>query len=109
MIITIIVAGVVALALGIGIGYYLRLITSLGQKGSIELEIKEMLVGAKEEASRITDEAKKKAEDKESDLKNLEKDKEEKFQETEKRLIKKEELLDARQVEIDKEVENIKL
>lgn len=103
-----IIVGVAALALGTGIGYYLRMIKSLGQKGSIELEIKEMLVGAKEEANRIVDEAKKKAEDKDRELRSLEKEKDEKFKETEKRLIKKEELLDGRQVEIDREVENIK-
>jgi ribonuclease Y len=105
--ITIIVA-IAALALGTGIGYYLRMIKSLGQKGSIELEIKEMLVGAKEEASRIVDEAKKKADDKERELRDLEREKDDKFKETEKRLIKKEELLDTRQIEIDREVENIK-
>ncbi len=105
--ITIIVA-IAALALGTGIGYYLRMIKSLGQKGSIELEIKEMLVGAKEEANRIVDEAKKKADEKDHELRNLEREKDEKFKETEKRLIKKEELLDTRQMEIDKEVENIK-
>lgn len=106
--ITIIVA-IAALALGVGVGYYLRMIKSLGQKGSIELEIKEMLVGAKEEANRIVDEAKKKAEEKDRELRETEREKEEKFQETEKRLIKKEELLDTRQIEIDREVENIKL
>ncbi len=105
--ITIIVA-IAALALGTGIGYYLRMIKSLGQKGSIELEIKEMLVGAKEEANRIVDEAKKKADEKDVELRNLEREKDEKFKETEKRLIKKEELLDTRQIEIDREVENIK-
>jgi ribonuclease Y len=85
------------------------MIKSLGQKGSIELEIKEMLVGAKEEANRIVDEAKKKAEEKDRELREIEREKDEKFQETEKRLIKKEELLDTRQIEIDREVENIKL
>ncbi len=104
-----IIVGIAALILGTGIGYYLRMIKSLGQKGSIEVEIKEMLIGAKEEASRIVDEAKKKAEERDAELRGMEKEKEEKFQETEKRLIKKEELLDARQTEIDKEVENIKL
>lgn len=106
---TIIITALIALALGTGIGYYLRMIKSLGQKGSIELEIKEMLVGAKEEASRIVDEAKKKADDKDRELRDLEREKSEEFKETEKRLIKKEELLDTRQVEIDREVENIKV
>ena len=104
-----IVIGILALVAGLGLGYYLRLITSLGKKGSIELEIKEMLVGAKEEASIILDSAKKKVEDSDAELKRVEREKGEEWKRTETRLIKKEELLDARQVEIDKEVENIKL
>ena len=47
--------------LGILIGYYLRLIISLGKKGSMELEIKEMLLTAKEDAKKITAEAQEKA------------------------------------------------
>jgi ribonuclease Y len=99
----------IALIIGLGVGYYLRLITSLGKKGSIEVEIKEMLVTAKEEANRIVDDAKKKADDVETDMKKREQEKEDSWKQTETRLIKKEELLDARQTEIDKEVENIKL
>ncbi len=105
---TTIIVGIIALALGTGVGYYLRMIKSLGQKGSIELEIKEMLVSAKEEANRIVDEAKKKADEKDRELREIEREKNEEFKETEKRLIKKEELLDTRQIEIDREVENIK-
>ena len=101
--------GAVALLLGVAIGYYLRVIIALGQKRSIEIDIKQMLVGAKEEAQKITDEAKKKSEGKLAELKEEEKKKEAEFKDTEKRLIKKDELLDARQTEIDKEVENIKL
>jgi ribonuclease Y len=107
--ISIIITAVVALLAGIGLGYFLRFITSLGKKGSIELEIKELLLSAKGEAQRILDEAKKKAEEKDVELRETERVKNEEFKETEKRLIKKEELLDARQVEIDKEVENIKI
>ncbi len=103
------IIAIIALLAGLGVGYYLRLITSLGKKGSIEVEIKEMLVTAKEEANKILDDAKKKAEDVENDTKKREQEKEESWKQTETRLIKKEELLDARQTEIDKEVENIKL
>lgn len=104
----IIILGAGALLLGVGVGYYLRLIIALGQRRSIEIDIKQMMVGAKEEAQRITDDAKKKSEEKLTELKEEEKKKEQEFKETEKRLIKKDELLDARQVEIDKEAENIK-
>ncbi len=75
----------------------------------MELEIKQMMLGAKEEAQKVVDEAKKKAEDVLAESQKESKKKEEEWDETRHRLIKKEELLDARQVEIDKEVENIKL
>lgn len=104
-----ILIGVVVLLLGVGIGYYLRVIIALGKRRSIEIDIKQMMVGAKEEAQKITEEAKKKTERQLAELKEEEKKKEEELKETEKRLIKKDELLDARQAEINKEVENIKL
>ena len=97
------------LLLGAGIGYYLRLLVALGKRRSIEIDIKQMMVGAKEEAQRITEEAKKKSEEQLANLKEEEKKKEQEFRETEKRLIKKDEFLDARQVEVNKEVEDIKL
>jgi ribonucrease Y len=105
----IILIGVGVLLLGVGIGYYLRLIIALGKRRSIEIDIKQMMVGAKEEAQKITDEAKKTSETKLAELREEEKKKEHEFKETEKRLIKKDEFLDARQVEVDKEVENIKM
>src|SRR3989344_365956 len=100
MSIIIILIGVGVLLLGVGIGYYLRLIIALGKRRSIEIDIKQMMVGAKEEAQKITDEAKKKSEEQLANLKE---------EETEKRLIKKDEFLDARQIEVNKEVEGIKL
>ncbi len=106
---TIILIGAGALVLGIIVGYYLRLIIALGKRRSIEIDIKQMMIGAKEEAQRIIDEAKTKAEEKTATLLKEEKTKEEELKEKEKRLIKKEELLDSRQVEIDKEIENIKI
>lgn len=105
----IILIGAIALLLGILVGYYLRVVVALGKRRSIEIDIKQMMVGAKEEAQKITEEAKKKVEGKLAELKEEEKEKEVEFKETEKRLIKKDELLDARQAEINKEVENIKL
>lgn len=97
------------LFLGVVVGYYLRLIIALGKKRSIEIDIKQMMLGAKEEAQRITDEAKAKSEEKLAKIEEEEKNKVEEFKETEKRLIKKDELLDSRQAEIDKEVESLKL
>jgi ribonuclease Y len=93
---------------GIAIGYYLRLIISLGKKGSMELEIKEMLLTAKEEAKKITTEAELKSKKYIDEARVEIKEKEEKVQQAESRLIKKEDILDKRQTDIDKEVELIK-
>ena len=97
------------LLLGAGIGYYLRVIVALGKRRSIEIDIKQMMVAAREEAQKISDEAKKASEEKLATLKEEEKKKEQEFKETEKRLIKKDEFLDARQMEVNKEAEDIKL
>lgn len=97
-----------AALVGALLGYYLRILVSKGQRGSMELEIKQMMVDAKEEAQRILDEAKNKAETKIAELREEEKEKDQEFKKTEDRLIKKENLLDARQTEIDREVESIK-
>ena len=106
---TAIIISIAALLVGVGVGYYLRLIISLGKKGSMELEIKQMMLGAKEEAQRVVDDAKKKAEEIQNESQKQATQKEEELKQTEHRLIKKDELLDARQIEIDKEIENIKL
>ena len=95
--------------LGIALGYYLRLIISLGKRGSMELEIKEMMLKAKEEAKKITEEAQIKAIDALTEARGEMKEKEEKFKKAEERIIKKEDTLDQRQADIDKEVESIKL
>ena len=89
-------------------GFVFRYLLTMGKRGSMELEIKQKIVEAKEEAARILDESKKKTEKREEELKTEEREKEAEFKKTEERLIKKEELLDARQVELDKEEEDIK-
>ena len=93
---------------GIGFGYFLRWIISLGQRGSVELRIKQMELHAKEEAKRIIEESEKKAEENLNAVRVELKEREDKVQKTEDRLIKKEEFLDKRQVDIDKEVEQVK-
>lgn len=94
---------------GLAIGYYLRVIISLGKKGSMELEIKEMILTAKEDAKKITTEAETKANKLIEEARGEIKEKEEKNSQSEARLIKKEDLLDKRQADIDKEVELIKV
>lgn len=97
-----------AASAGIAFGYFLRWIISLGRKGSMELDIKQMMLEAKEEATRIISEAESKAEETLKTSRVEIKEREEKIEKTEERLIKKEDLLDNRQIDIDKEVETLK-
>jgi len=97
-----------AVFFGVAAGYFLRWIVALGKHGSMELEIKQMTLEAKEEAKRITAEAEKKAEAHISELRKELKDKEAQLKRTEDRFVKKEEFLDKRQLDIDTEVDTIK-
>ncbi|MDQ3089537.1 MAG: ribonuclease Y [bacterium] len=93
---------------GIGFGYLLRLIISLGKKGSMELDIKQMELRAREEAQEVIDEAEKRAEELLQKTEQKLKEREDRFKKTEDRLIKKEELLDTRQTDLQKEAVVIK-
>lgn len=97
-------AGLVGLALG----YYLRLIISLGKRGSMELEIKQMELAAKEEAKKIVLEAELKSAETMKELRAEAREREEKIKQSEDRLIKKEDLLDKRQTDLDHELEGLK-
>ena len=97
-----------AASAGIGFGYLLRLLISLGRKGSMELDIKQLELRSKEEAQRIILEAENKAEELLDKAQSELKERENRFKNTEDRLIKKEEFLDKRQTDLDQEVEGIK-
>lgn len=95
-------------AAGIGFGYFLRWIISLGKRGSMELEIKQMKLDAQESAKRIIEEAEKEAKEKTETLTNEFKEKERELKATEDRLVRKEEMLDQRQQNVDAENESLK-
>ncbi len=100
--------GVVAILVGVILGYLLRLFISMSNRGSLENEVKEILLGAKEDAQMILIEADQKTTAREEELREEEKESDIRFKKTEERLIKKEDFLDNRQTDIDKEVERIK-
>ncbi len=97
-----------AASAGIGFGYLLRLIISLGKKGSVELDLKQMELRAKEEAQRVILEAESRAEELWKKAQGEIKERENRNKASEDRLIKKEEFLDKRQADLDKEIEAIK-
>ncbi|MBI2087094.1 MAG: ribonuclease Y [Candidatus Zambryskibacteria bacterium] len=97
-----------AASAGIGFGYLLRLIISLGKKGSMELEIKELEMRSKEEAQDIISEAEARAEEVWGKAQAELKERENRTKNAEDRLVKKEEFLDKRQLDLDKELERAK-
>lgn len=94
--------------IGTGFGYFLRWIISLGKRGSMELEIKQMMLEAREEAKLITTEAERKAEETLASIRGELKEKEGQLKKTSDRLVNKEELLDKRQIDLDAEEEEVK-
>jgi ribonuclease Y len=107
LLIVLLIAAAAGLA-GIAVGWFLRFIIALGKKGSMELEIKEMLLSAREGAEEITSEAEQKAEEILKETKEEIKKEQEELQKIKDRLNKKEDLLDKRQIDIDTESENFK-
>ncbi len=107
LLIVLLIAAASALA-GIAVGWFLRFIIALGKRGSMELEIKEMMLSAREKAEKITKEAERKAEAILNESKESIKKEEERIQKTEDRLIAKEALLDNRQVDLDAEADSQK-
>jgi len=93
---------------GIAIGYFLRWIISLGKKGSVELEIKQRIFDANNEAKRIISGAEEKGQKVLEEIRKEIKEKESNSKRSDERLIKKEEFLDKRQLDIDKEIAAIK-
>lgn len=94
--------------LGAAIGYTFRWLLVLARKGSIELEIKQVLFTAKEEAAKITTAAEEEARQKAAAVELELKDKEEKVTRAEDRIFKREEALDKKQAELEAEIEKVK-
>jgi len=101
---------------GLAFGYFLRWLVSLGKKSSTELKLKQMLLSAKEESQKIIEAADTKASKFLEEAKKEAKEKEVQFKDIQARLLKKEEMLDKRKMDIDssetnlkKQVENIAL
>src|SRR3989338_3413452 len=105
--ITLIVWSIVFLGAGIGIGYYTRQLIMQQRKSSIEArlkklvedsraEAKEVLLDAKEKASKITDEAKSEEKERVGQIRKLE-----------ERLLERESLVDKRVQQFEKKEKDL--
>lgn len=93
---------------GIALGYVLRVLIALGQRGSLELEIKQQMLDAKERANKILAEAEKKAENEERSLLIPIKEREDEVKKTAERLAKREEFLDERERSVSDESDDVR-
>ena len=93
---------------GLGAGYLLRVLVGLGQKGSAELNIKQMMLDAREKAEKIVAEADQKVAGLQDAAKAALQEKEEALLAKDARIGDKEQFLDKRQLDIDREAERIK-
>ncbi len=103
----VIITGAVGLG-GVIIGYFLRWLVTLGQKGSMELTVKQTILEAKDKAQKIINDAEQQSAQLIQDAKKIEKEKESQLKKLEDRLMKKDDLLDKRQADVDKNTELIK-
>ena len=97
-----ILLGLAAVA-GIGIGYYLRLIISLGKRGSMELQIRKMMLDAEEKVKGVIESAEQEAQKKKEQFTHEFTERSRDLKTTEDRLVGKEEMLDKRQLKLDTE------
>lgn len=93
---------------GIALGYVLRLLIALGQRGSLELEVKQKMLEAKERASHLLADAEERAKKLEHAQTGPLKEREEKLAKSAERLAKREEFLDERERNLADEAEDVK-
>jgi ribonuclease Y len=85
---------------GIALGYILRLLIALGQRGSLEIEVKQKLLDARERASRIVKDAEKEAEEVELTRSAPLRERESRLERMTARILKREEFLDERELSL---------
>lgn len=94
--------------IGAGLGFVFRWLLVLSRKGSIEIQVRQALIDARERAEKITVEAEGTAREKVASADVELKEKEEKITRAEERVFKREEALDKKQNELDAEIATVK-
>ncbi|MBA3789452.1 ribonuclease Y [Patescibacteria group bacterium] len=93
---------------GIALGYVLRLLIALGQRGSLELEVRQKLIEARERADRIIKNAEEEAEKLEAERLDPIHEREEKLEKIEERVLKREEFLDESARKLSEQSESVR-
>ncbi len=95
------------LVLGAATGYYFRYLHALSKKRSIEIDIKEREVAAEKKVIDLIEKAEEKAANILHEAKQERKTQEEKLSQKEAHLLKREDLIDNRQIELDSQKEMV--
>ncbi|HYD93067.1 MAG TPA: ribonuclease Y [Candidatus Paceibacterota bacterium] len=93
---------------GIALGYVLRMLIALSQRGSLEIEVKQKMLEAREKAAHIEREAEARADAIEAERLGPLLEREERLEKNEDRLAKREEFLDERERNLADESERVK-
>lgn len=96
-----------SIALGIAAGYYFRYLHALSKKQSLELDIKEKTIAAETRVIELLEKAEAKAAAMTEEAKTERKTQAEKLSDKEKHLLKREELIDSRQIDLDSQRESL--
>jgi len=99
---------VFGVGVGFALGYLIRILVALSKKSSLELDIKKLMIEAREGAEKVRLDAEKNAAETLKSAREEAKERDENLKKNEERIIKKEESLDIRQKEIDREAEELK-
>ena len=94
---------------GVVLGYVLRVLIGLAQRGSVELDIKQKLLQAKEQGAKIVAEAEFRAEIIETERLASVEEREEKIIAREERLAAREEFIDSRQRDFDEKEADVRV
>ncbi|MEK9148034.1 MAG: ribonuclease Y [Patescibacteria group bacterium] len=97
-----------ALAVGIGLGYFIRQKLAGARKNSVEAKIKKLLEDSRQETKEILIDAKAKAVKILEEAKEEEKEREREFKRSEERLREREALLDKKSVQLDEREEDFR-
>ena len=94
---------------GIVLGYVLRVLIGLAQRGSVELDIKQKMLAAKEQAAKIIAAAEFRGEVIETERLAPVEEREEKVVAREERIASREEFLDSRQRDLDEKENDVRV
>ncbi|MBP9818373.1 MAG: ribonuclease Y [Candidatus Pacebacteria bacterium] len=106
---TAILLTILGVGIGFSVGYLIRILVALSKKNSIELDIKKMMIDARERAEKVTLDAEKKASETLKSAREQVREREDNIIKGEERLAKKDELLEMKEVELQSEAEALKI